>query len=42
MQRRRPAGGEAFGTPLHAEQQLAHHREVAELEEDQGQERLPR
>jgi hypothetical protein len=34
------AGGEVLGTAFHAEQELAHHREVAELEQDQGQERV--
>jgi hypothetical protein len=42
MHWRRLAGGEALGTPFHAEQQLAHHREVAELEQDQRQERVSR
>jgi len=32
---------EALGTPFHVEEELSHHQEVAELEEDQGQQSVP-
>ena len=41
-QRGRRLGGEPLGAAADAEQELAHHREVTELEQDHGEQRRPR